>query len=344
MRRVLLEYLVRNGNSHMDPLLQSTGVDVFDADFSIDTLVGKFQRHMSSLPSSAGSGVRARDTGVVGTPEETVQALTTSTSGGASSNTGGKSRKKRSPQSFDKGAKYDPKNAGECQFCKRAHPLASCRAKQWLQQVIAVHPEAALQILPPGAALQVGGKQYTNDLSGYSPASPRARDTSTLGTLPQSGITAVPVNSASTVTDLASHESRFMCDTGADMHMTRHAEWFHSIEPVSATVTFGGKASSSRAAGIGTIKLLVPQQPPLVALEVTLTNVLYVPDLADDLLCPKTTYSSGGLHVVDGDSAFMQAGEERLPLSCDDRSDLWLTGTVIHAMGQLPDFVVTARC
>ena len=341
MRRVLLEYLVRNGNSHMDPLLQSSGVDVFDADFSIDTLVAKFQRHMGSIPSSTNSGVRARDTGVVATPGETVQALTTSTAGGASN--GGTSRKKkRNPQSFDKGAKYDPKKAGECQFCKRAHPLASCRAKQWLQQVIAVHPEAALQILPPGAAVQVGGKQYTNDLSGYSPASPRARDTSALGTLPQSGITAVPVDS-SAVADTDADECDFMCDTGADMHMTRHAEWFHSIEPVNATVTFGGKASSSRAAGIGTIKLRVPQRPPLVALEVTLTNVLYVPDLADDLLCPKTTYSSGGLHVVDDDSAFMQAGEERLPLSCDDRSDLWLSGTVVHALSQLPDFVVTAR-
>ena len=343
MRRVFLEYLVRNGNPLMDGFLQSTGVDLFAADFKVDSLVERFQRYASSLPASAGTGdVRARDTGVVATSDEPLKALANSTSSGGSSG-GGKSRKKKNPQAFEKGAKYDPKKAGECLFCKRAHPLANCRAKAWLQQVIAVHPEAVLHSLPPGATVQVGGKQYTNSLSGYSIASPRVRDTSAHGSLPQSGLTAVTLDDCSTVLDPAAPESRFLCDTGADMHMTRHVEWFHSIEPVSATVTFGGNASSSRAAGIGTIKLCVPRPSPQPALEVTLTNVLYVPDLADDLLCPKTTYSTGGLHVADDNSACMQAGEERLPLACDDRADLWLTGTVMQAMDQLPDFVVAAH-
>ena len=353
LQRAFLEYYVQHGHSSMVAHLAVTNHDVFAADFDVDKLVSSFTRSRPSTRNTAPL-VKALDTGIVGTvsASDSKQSSPPSSSGGGGGGQGSdkaKKKKKTVSQQFQKDGVFNPAKQGPCEYCHRDHTTSQCRALNWLTQVFTHFPESALVAMPAGSTLTLAdGKQYTK-ASNYS-VSPVARDTGVLPapSPPRSGIEVAAwkesSSSAASAASAASGEDvSFLCDTGADMTMTSHAEWFHSLEPVSVTITFGGKESSTKAVGMGTIKLRVAQAAGLPDVLVTLTNVLFVPELADDLLSPKAAYASGALHVGSPDESFIAVGDHRLALGYDQREDLLLRGRIVQAMERLPDFAAKAR-
>ena len=352
MVQTMLEYLIRHGHPSMDAHLVNTSVDPSDASFNLDSLVASFKR---ACPPSVKGPVKALDTGVVSTSGASSAKKQSGTQGSGSGrgddsaarNSSAKAKKKISQQ-FVRDGTYDPANAGQCLFCRRAHAVGSCRALNWCKQVFAHHPDAALLALPAGCTLRLAdGKEYTKP-SNYS-ESPHVRDTGVTidaDSRRSSSIVAEEWNEAAAAAAAPEKGElvRFVCDTGTDMHMTSHAEWFHSMEPASMTITFGGKESSAQAVGIGTIKMRVEQHSSASDALVTLTNVLYVPDLVDDLLSPKAAYASGALHVGPPGESYLTVGDNHLLcLDYDERRDLWLCGSIALALESPPDFAVRAR-
>lgn len=329
--RLLKERLIRHGHRQMEAHLVNTGVDPFSKEFQLDSLVASFQRVASA--TSTTSEVKARSTGV------RKHAVAEASTSAGSQNSGDQSfsgkKKKRSPAVFPKGAVFKPEAAGQCTFCRRAHD--TCRAKEWFSQVVKDYPESVLTLFEEGTRLVLpNGKEYTVNGLAYT----ASRDTSvTAPSLPPSGISATIDSSTFVPSDAPG--AQFVVDSATDMHMTSHADWFHALEPIAANVTFADKAFSTQAEGIGTILLRVSPSTPGPDIAVTLTNVLYVPGLVDNLLTPKPTYGSQfGVHHGIG---LLEVDGLCLPMTVDARRDLWLSAKVIQPLPETPEFVVKAR-
>ncbi|GBN60129.1 Copia protein, partial [Araneus ventricosus] len=81
---------------------------------------------------------------------------------------------------------------------------------------------------------------------------------------------------------------KFIVDSGATSHMCSQREWFEELKPSSGTVSCAAKSRLLEVAGIGVIRGRLKNGQ-----EIVLTNVLFIPELNDNLIAVKQIQKAG---------------------------------------------------
>lgn len=104
-----------------------------------------------------------------------------------------------------------------------------------------------------------------------------------------------------------SAQDRFIIDSGATSHMSSHREWFASINPKTGTVKCASKSALLKIEGIGDIC-----GKTVNGVQITLKDVLYVPELNGQLISVKNIEAAGLGVIFRNETVYIETKNERL--------------------------------
>lgn len=263
--------------------------------------------------------------------------------------------------------KLDP-NA-PCSLCKNprdGHKQAKCRFSNRVRDMFASNPSLLAALMPPGATLTVGTQQYSSpNYSGVSaltasfvsPATwPLGRVSATVVPSMPTTIT-TPTRGTMTLSSDPVIHAVFPTDTGADVTMTCHAEYFQDLKPYHGLPVTLADHSTLAVGGVGTIVGYVPMSSTATTtttmdqvfsstieeelggaegslfIRVTIENALFVPDLdpANNLFSIKPFMDQEGALSVGGLQASLAVDGLEIPLQLNDKRDMELSLYIVPA-------------